>query len=196
MTKETKWSIDKTHSEIGFKVRHLMIAHVRGTFKTFDADIKSVEKDFKTADIDLWVDPSSISTGDLKRDEHLKSPDFFDVLNHKQINFTSNTIINAENGDGYEMWGDLTIKGITKHIKLNVVIGGIVKDPWGNEKAGIEISGTICRSDWGLTWNATLETGGFMVSDEVHILCEIELIKSINKLQPIVLENTTLKSSN
>jgi len=171
----TKWSIDSAHSEISFRVKHLMIANVRGSFKIFDASIYTTEKDFKTAQIDLWIDVSSISTGDAKRDEHLKSADFFDVQNHKQITFNSNTIEKRDVDGNQELWGELTIKGITKNIKLNVQLGGISNDPWGNEKAGFTVTGKINRSDWGLNWNTAIETGGFMVSDEVTILCEIEL---------------------
>jgi len=173
---QTRWSIDQPHCEIAFKVRHLMIAHVKGTFKTFDASIYTNLNDFTTADVDLWIDPASISTGDAKRDEHLQSPEFFDVLKHKQITFTSSTM-GKPGADGIqELWGELTIIGITKNIKLDVRFGGLVKDPWGNEKAGLTLTGKINRSDWGLVWNATLETGGVMVSDEVTISCEIELI--------------------
>jgi polyisoprenoid-binding protein YceI len=173
---KTKWSIDQSHCEIAFRVRHLMIAHVKGSFKIFDASIYTDGKDFTTAEIDLWIDPSSIETGDIKRDEHLKTPDFFDVLKHKQITFTSSTIQKEDAEGNHELWGELTIIGVTKNVKLNVQFGGIVKDPWGNEKAGFTITGKINRSDWGLVWNAALETGGFMVSEEINIVCEIELI--------------------
>jgi polyisoprenoid-binding protein YceI len=173
---QTKWSVDQAHCEIGFKVRHLMIANVKGIFKTFDASIYTTSKDFTTAEIDLWIDPSSIDTGDTKRDEHLKSADFFDVNNHKQITFTSSTIGKPDKEGNQVLWGELTMKGVTKNVKLDVQFGGIIKDPWGNEKAGFAISGRIKRSDWGLIWNATIETGGLMVSDEVIISCEVELI--------------------
>jgi polyisoprenoid-binding protein YceI len=176
VTTQTRWSIDQAHCEIAFKVRHLMIAHVKGTFKIFDASIYTNSTDFTTADVDLWIDPASISTGDSKRDEHLKSPEFFDVDRHKQITFTSSTIGKPGPDGTQELWGELTIIGITKNVKLNVQFGGLVKDPWGNEKAGFTISGKINRSDWGLVWNANIETGGVMVSDEVMISCEIELI--------------------
>ena len=176
VTTQTRWSIDQSHCEIAFKVRHLMIAHVKGTFKIFDASIYTNSTDFLTTEVDLWIDPASISTGDSKRDEHLKSPEFFDVDKHKQITFTSSTI-GIPGPDGIqELWGELTIIGITKNVKLNVLFGGMVKDPWGNEKAGFTISGKINRSDWGLVWNANIESGGVMVSDEVMISCEIELI--------------------
>jgi polyisoprenoid-binding protein YceI len=176
VTTQTRWSIDQAHCELAFKVRHLMIAHVKGTFKIFDASIYTNSTDFLTTEVDLWIDPASISTGDSKRDEHLKSPEFFDVDKHKQITFTSSTI-GIPGPDGIqELWGELTIIGITKNVKLNVLFGGMVKDPWGNEKAGFTISGKINRSDWGLVWNANIETGGVMVADEVMISCEIELI--------------------
>lgn len=176
VTTQTKWIIDQAHCEIGFRVRHLMIAYVKGTFKTFDASIYTTSRDFTSAEIDLWIDPSSIDTGDTKRDEHLKSADFFDVNNHKQITFTSSTIGKPDTNGNHELWGELTMIGVTKNVKLNAQFGGIIKDPWGNEKAGFTISGKIKRSDWGLVWNANIETGGLMVSDEVTISCEIELI--------------------
>jgi polyisoprenoid-binding protein YceI len=176
VTTQTKWSIDQTHCEIGFRIRHLMIANVKGTFNTFDASIYTTGKDFTTAEIDMWIDPSSIYTGDTKRDEHLKSADFFDVNNHKQITFTSSTMGKPDTDGNQELWGELTMIGITKNVKLNVLFGGLITDPWGNEKAGFTISGKIKRSDWGLMWNTTIETGGLMVSDEVTISCEVELI--------------------
>ncbi len=176
MTNQTKWSVDQAHSEIAFKVRHLMISHTKGTFKTFDASIYTTGKDFTTAQIDLWIDAASITTGDAKRDEHLIGTDFFDVKHHKQITFTSSTIGKADADGNHELWGELTMVGITKNVKLNVEFGGILKDPWGNEKAGFTVSGKINRTDWGLTWNSLMETGGFLVSEEVIISCEIELI--------------------
>jgi polyisoprenoid-binding protein YceI len=153
-----------------------MIAYVKGVFKTFDASIYTTCKDFTTAEVDMWIDPSSIVTGDIKRDEHLKSADFFDVNNHKQITFTSSTIGKADPDSNQELWGELTMHGVTKNVKLNVQFGGIVKDPWGNEKAGFTVTGKINRSEWGLVWNANIEAGGLMVSDEVDISCEVELI--------------------
>ncbi len=177
-----KWTIDPAHSDIEFKVRHLMISNVRGSFKVFDASIFTYNQDFTTAEIDLWIDASSIDTGDSKRDGHLKSAEFFDVENHKQITFVSNTIEQADVYGNHDVWGDLTIKGVTKNIELNVRFGGIITDPWGNEKAGFTVTGVINRSDFGLVWNATLETGGIMVSEEVSILCEIELTNAGEKL--------------
>ncbi|OFX17018.1 MAG: hypothetical protein A2033_04685 [Bacteroidetes bacterium GWA2_31_9] len=196
MANETKWSIDQAHSEITFKVRHLMIAHVKGSFKTFDASIYTVEKDFVSTVIDLWIDVSSISTGDEKRDEHLKSADFFDVQNHKQITFVSSTISNAGKGENHEIWGELTIKGITKNVMINAQFNGIVKDPWENEKVGFSITGTIKRSDWGLVWNMPLTDGGIMVSDEISIICEVELINKGKKDLIMELESSVEKNTN
>jgi polyisoprenoid-binding protein YceI len=176
MSNQTKWSIDQAHSEVAFKVRHLMIAHVKGTFKTFDASIYTIGNDFTTAEIDFWIDPATISTGDAKRDEHIMGPDFFDVVNHKQITFTSNSLGKPDADGNHELWGDLTIKGVLRNIKLDVQFGGIVKDPWGNTKAGFTVTGKINRNDWGLTWNTALDAGGLMLSEEVGISCEVELI--------------------
>lgn len=190
MANQTKWSIDQAHSDITFKVRHLMIAHVKGSFKIFDASIYTSDKDFTTAQIDIWIDASSITTGDSKRDEHLKSADFFDVENHKQIAFTSGDFEKADAEGRQELWGELTMKGITKKIKLTVEFGGIIIDPWGNEKAGFTLTGTINRNDWGLVWNSTMETGGLLVGETVKISCEVELTNAGKKelkmeLQPV-----------
>ena len=193
MENQTKWSIDQAHSEMAFKVQHLMIAYVKGTFKTFDASIYTTDKDFTTAEIDLWIDASSISTGDAKRDEHLRSADFFDVQNHKQITFTSNTIEKSDIDSNHELWGDLTMKGVTKNVKLNVQFGGIVMDPWANEKAGFTVTGIINRSYWGLIWNTNIEAGGLMVSDEVMISCDVELTNVSQKELIMELEPTTQK---
>jgi polyisoprenoid-binding protein YceI len=188
---KTKWSIDLAHSDISFKVRHLMIAHVKGVFKTFDACIYTDGNDFTTAEVDLWIDASSVSTGDDNRDTHLKSADFFDVEKHKQITFASSTMGSKYGEDNHELWGELTMMGITKNIKLNVDYGGIMKDPWGMEKAGFTVTGKINRNDWGLVWNAALEAGGIMVSDEVSIICEIELTNIGQKDLKMELEDTT-----
>ena len=178
---DTKWTVDQAHSEITFRVKHLMISHVKGTFKVFDANIYTHGKDFTTAEIDLWIEADSIDTRDSKRDEHLKSADFLDVENHKQINFTSSTMRNPDAKGNLELWGELTIVGITRNVKLDVQFGGIVKDPWGNEKAGFTLSGKINRSDWELQWNTVMEAGGMLVGNAILILCEMELTNSGQK---------------
>lgn len=174
---KSKWLIDLSHSEIDFSVRHLMISNINGTFKMFDADIYTTGNDFTTAEINLWINASSIKTGDAKRDEHLRSIDFFDVKNYKQITFTSNSIGKQDENGNHELSGELTIKGITKKVILNVLFGGIVNDPWKNEKAKFTITGKFNRKDWGLIWDATIESGDLMKSDEVTISCEVQLIK-------------------
>ena len=173
---KTKWSIDNSHSEIAFKVKHLMITNVKGVFKEFEASIYTTGQDFLTSEIDFTINPESISTGDEKRDAHLKSADFFDIVNHKQISFIGNTFQKIDKIN-YELYGELNMKGISKQIKLNVEFGGVIKDPWGNEKAGFSLTGKINRKDWGLNWNNVLEAGGLLVSDEVIINCDIQLIK-------------------
>lgn len=174
---KTKWGIDPVHSEIGFKVKHLMITNVRGTFKEFDASIYTTGEDFMTSEIDFWMNPASVDTGAADRDTHLKSADFFDVENYKQIHFIGNTYESVDNDGSYELYGDLTIKDITRQIKLDVEFGGVMKDPYGNHKAGFTINGKINRKDWGLNWNTALETGGVLVSEDVYISCEVQLVK-------------------
>ena len=177
METKSKWVIDPVHTEIAFKVKHLMITNVKGVFKEFDASIYTTGDDFMTAEVDFWMNPASIDTGSADRDKHLKSADFFDVENHKEITFRGNTYEKVDE-DSYELYGDLTVRGVTKRIKLDVEFGGVVKDPWGNEKAGFSINGKINRKDWDLNWNAALEAGGWLVGDEVRISCEVQLLKS------------------
>ena len=176
-TKKVKWIIDPVHSEIGFKVKHLMITYVKGEFKEFDASIYTTGENFMTSEIDFWLNPASVDTGDTKCDEHLRSADFFDAENHEQISFTGNTYEQVDGDGSYTLYGDLTIKEIKKQVKLDVEFGSVMKDPWGNEKAGFTINGKINRKDWDLIWNATLEAGGVQVSDDVRISCEVQLVK-------------------
>ena len=152
-----------------------MISFVKGEFKTFDASISTSGKNFSTAQINFWVDTSSITTNHVKRDWHLKSEDFLDVKNHRYITFTSNTIKRSAVNRDHELCGELTMMGITRNVTLNVRAGGILNDHWGHERAAFTVSGKINRSDWGLTWNTANESGGFVVGDEVEILCEVEL---------------------
>jgi len=175
---QSKWVLDPSHSEIAFKVKHLMITNVKGIFKTFEASILTTGDDFMTAEIDFSLDPSSVDTSSADRDAHLKGVDFLDVENHKQIIFLANTYENVDGDGSYELWGDLTIKGITKRIKLDVEFGGVARDPWGNVKAGFTINGKINRKDFGLVWNAALEAGGVLVSEDVRISCDIQLQKT------------------
>ncbi|CAN5626873.1 YceI family protein [soil metagenome] len=171
------WVIDPTHSEIHFKVKHLMITNVTGAFDIFQATIKTEDEDFMRAKIDFTADVDSVSTGNEQRDGHLKSADFFDAEKYPKISFTATKVENVDNDGSYELFGDLTIKDITKNVKLDVEFGGVVKDPYGNIKAGFSINGKIMRKDFGLTWNAMTEAGGIVVSDDIRISCEIQLIE-------------------
>ena len=178
MEKKVKWVIDPAHSEIGFKVKHLMITNVKGVFSEVEGSIYTTNEDFMTAEVDVWINPASITTGDSERDKHLRSADFFDAENFKELSFVGNTLEKVDDDGSYELYGDLTIKGIKKRIKLDVEFGGVVKDPWGNEKAGFSINGKINRKDWGLNWNSALEAGGVLVGENVYISCEVQLLKS------------------
>jgi len=173
----TKWTIDPAHSEIQFKVKHLMVTTVTGSFKKFEGGAESETDDFDDAKISFSADIASIDTNSPDRDGHLKSADFFELEKYPKLQFTSTSFTKKGDGD-YELTGDLSIKGITKPVKLKVNYAGQAKDPWGNTKAGFELEGKINRKDWGLAWNAPLEAGGVLVSDEVRLLAEIQLIKA------------------
>ena len=166
----TKWLLDPTHSEITFKVKHMMISNVKGQFKTFNAEIESEDDTFQNAKTTSYIDVNSIFTNNEDRDNHLKSADFFNSEANPKITFESNSI----NGT---VTGNLTINGVTKPVELDVDFGGINVDPWGNTKAGFSFEGKIKRSDFGLSWNAALETGGVMVSDEVKIAGDLQFVK-------------------
>lgn len=176
-TNKTKWVVDPTHSEISFKVKHLMITNVKGEFKEFDASVYTTGKDNMTSDIELRINPASITTGDSQRDAHLKGSDFFDVDNFNQITFSGNSFEKISDGT-YILHGDLQMKGVKKPVSLDVEFGGLMKDPWGNEKAGFSVNGKINRKEWGLNWNAALETGGVLVSDEVKISGDVQLVRA------------------
>lgn len=173
----TKWTIDLAHSEIGFKVKHLMITNVKGSFQKFGADIDVVGDDLSKARVSFWADADSVTTGSPDRDKHLKSSDFFDIAHHPRITFTGTRAEDVDHDGSWTLHGDLTINGITNPIQLDVEWGGVTKDPWGNTKAGVSINGKLDRSKWNLNFNAALETGGMLLSDEVRISCEVQLVK-------------------
>lgn len=174
--KTTTWAIDPTHSELTFKVKHLMITNVKGEFRKFDATIHSEGDDFSNATVTVTIDADSIDTNNRDRDGHLKSADFFDVENHKEIGFKGTGFIKLDDYN-YQLKGILGIKGINREVNLDVEFGGFIKDPFGNEKTGFSVSGKFNRKDWGLNWNAALETGGVMVSEEVRIQGEVQFVK-------------------
>jgi len=173
----TTWVIDPTHSEVQFKVKHLMITTVTGSFNIFNASVQTEDEDFSKAKISFTADVDSISTGNADRDGHLKTADFFDAAAYPQIKFVATKYENVDNDGSYELYGDLTLHGVTKNIKLDVEFGGVVEDAYGNTKAGFTINGKINRKDFGLAWSAVTEAGGVVVSDEVRIASEIQLIK-------------------
>jgi polyisoprenoid-binding protein YceI len=173
----TKWSIDQSHSKIGFKVKHLMISNVLGNFREFEGQITTYGNDFSTAAISVSLNSASVDTEIADRDTHLKSADFFDAVNFPKITFESENVKGKED-EIFELTGTLDIKGVKKQVVLSVEFGGLMTDPWGNVKAGFSVTGKINRKDWGLNWNATLEAGGVLVSEEVKINCDIELVKS------------------
>jgi polyisoprenoid-binding protein YceI len=170
------WAVDPTHSEVQFKVRHLMITNVTGNFNQFNVNATTEGDDFSTADLSFSASIESIDTNNEQRDGHLKSPDFFDAASFPELTFKSTRVEKVDNSE-YNVIGDFTIKGITKEAKLKLDLGGVTKDPYGNTKAGFTINGKINRNDYGLTWNAALETGGVMVSEEVKLSAEIQLVK-------------------
>lgn len=171
----TKWVLDPTHSELQFKVKHLMITTVTGNLASFNASLTTESDDFENAAVSFEGDISTIETGNKDRDNHLQSGDFFDAEKFPKITFESTAV--SKDGDDYVLAGNLTIRDVTKPIKLNAEFGGIATDPWGNTKAGFTLSGKINRTDFGLTWNAALETGGVMVSEEVKIVGELQFVK-------------------
>ncbi len=176
MANQTKWVLDPTHSEIDFKVRHMMITNVKGEFRVFNAVILTEGDDFSKGSVELNIESGSVFTNNNDRDKHLKSADFFDAENHKELKFTSSSLTKLDD-DNYKLNGILDIRGIKKQVSFDVEFGGINKDPWGNLKAGFSLSGKINRKDWGLNWNAALETGGVLVSDEVRINAEVQFVK-------------------
>jgi len=172
----TKWVIDPSHSNIGFKVKHLMISTVSGEFGSYSGTLTTEGDSFEGASVEFSADVNSINTGNEQRDGHLKSPDFFDAENHPAITFKSNGFT-KKGDDEYEMTGDLTIRGVNKPVKLAVEFAGIVQDPYGNTKAGFSINGKINRKDFGLAWSAVTEAGSVVVGEEVRLVMEVQLLK-------------------
>lgn len=172
-----KWVLDPTHSEIVFKVKHMMISNVKGEFTDFDIEVDG--EDIHTAGVKVRIKADSIDTKNADRDGHLKSEDFFDTANYPELVFESTEVTKVDDEE-YKLKGLFTIKGIAKEVELDVEFGGIGKDPWGNEKAGFTVSGKINRKDWGLNWNAALETGGVLVSDEVKFNAEVQFVKQVS----------------
>ena len=172
------WVIDTAHSEIQFSVKHMMISTARGTFGKFTGTVEADEQNPTAAKVDVQIDVASINTRDEKRDAHLRSPDFFDAEQFPYITFTSKRVEQIDANHG-KLVGDLTIKGTTREVVLNFEFAGQAKSPWGTTSAGFSAEAKINRKDWGLNWNVALETGGWLVGEDVRISIELELVNQV-----------------
>ncbi|MBS1628146.1 MAG: YceI family protein [Bacteroidetes bacterium] len=170
------YKIDAAHSEITFKAKHLMITNVTGSFTQFEATIESEKEDFTDAKISFEANTASVNTNNTQRDEHLKSNDFFATEKYPVLKFVS-TEFKKIDGNDYALTGNLTIKNTTQPVTLNVEFLGLAKDPWGQTKAGFEATGKINRTDFGLTWNAALEAGGVLVSEDIKLNFNVQFVK-------------------
>lgn len=172
----TTWNLDKSHSSINFAVDHLIISETTGKFTDYAVNAKSDKPDFTDVVFDFKAQVSSINTDDEKRDEHLRSADFFDAAKYPTIIFKGKKFVKVK-GNNYKVYGELTMHGITKSIVLDARFGGIVKDPWGGTRAGLKIWGELDRYDFGLKYNSVLEAGGLSIGQVIRINCNVELIK-------------------
>jgi polyisoprenoid-binding protein YceI len=170
-----KWSIDPVHSRVGFVARHMMVSKIRGTFTDFTGDV-TIAEDLSQSSVVVEFQMESIETGNKDRDGHLRTNDFFDVAQYPTMTFKS-TSIEVDDGNEGTLHGELTLKGRTNPVTLDVEFEGLGGDPWGGTRAGFSASGTINRKDWGVEWNAPLETGGVMVGDKVQIELDIQMVK-------------------
>jgi len=173
----TKWNIDKAHSEVQFKAKHLLITNVTGEFKNYEGTVESEGDDFSKSKITFSADTASVDTGSEQRDGHLKGADFFDVEKFPKLYFTSTSIEKLDE-ENFVLKGDLTIRDVTKPISLKVEFGGIAKDPWGGTRAGFNVSGKLNRKDFGLNWNVITEAGGMLVSEEIKVAANVQLVKA------------------
>ncbi|SNS04031.1 YceI family protein [Hymenobacter mucosus] len=171
----TTWVIDPTHSEVQFKIKHLVISTVTGSFKKFEGQAVTENDSFENAQVSFALDVNSIDTNQEQRDEHLRNNDFFDAATYPQITFTSTSL--TQKGSDYKLTGNLTVKDVTKPVTLDVEFGGVANDFYGNEKAGFEISGKINRKEFGLTFHAVTEAGSIVLGDDVKLSASVQLIK-------------------
>ena len=176
-TQTTKWTVDSTHAEVGFSVRHMMIATVRGRFGAVTGTVTVDERNPRNSKVDVTIDASSIDTRQEMRDNHLRSPDFFDVAQFPNLHFVSKRIEGDPRSGDFRVIGDLTIRDVAREVELKATFEGEGKDPWGNERAGFSATGKLNRTDFGLHWNQALEAGGVLVSDEVKLSIDVELVK-------------------
>jgi polyisoprenoid-binding protein YceI len=176
------WVIDQGHSEIAFSAKHLMISTVRGRFNSYTGTVEADESNPTAAKVDVQIDASSLVTGDEKRDGHLRSPDFFDVEQFPYITFKSTRVEQIDASHG-KLYGDLTVRDVTKPVVLDFEYAGQAKTPWGTTSAGFNATTKINRKDWNLNWNVALETGGWLVGDQITISIELELVKQVEQPQ-------------
>jgi polyisoprenoid-binding protein YceI len=172
----TTWNIDPSHSGIHFAVRHLVVSKLRGAFTRWEGIVELDEANPGASRVSVRIDPGSIDTREPKRDDHLRSADFFDVQKYPALTFASTRVEKV--GDGYRLTGNLTMHGVTKPVVLDVESLGVGKDPWGNERIGFQAEASINRKDFGLGWNQALETGGVLVGDKVEILLDVQAVKA------------------
>ncbi len=172
----TKWTIDPAHSEIQFKVRHLMVSWVKGSFKQFKAEVETNGDDIGTAKVRFSAEINSITTNNEQRDAHLRTSDFFDAENHPQLSFESSRLEKTDD-ENYKVYGTLTMRGVSKAIVLNAEFGGFAKDGWGNTRLGISVSGKINRKDFGVNFSMVSETGGILLGEEVTLIADAQFIK-------------------
>ncbi|HQQ94125.1 MAG TPA: YceI family protein [Bacteroidia bacterium] len=171
------WNLDPSHSEVNFKVKHMMITNVNGKFSQFNLKASTTNENFENPQIEFRANTATVDTGSEQRDQHLKSADFFDSEHFPELNFVSTSFKKTGNNQ-YLLEGKMKIKDVEKPVTFQVEGGGLQKDPWGNLKTGFSIEGKINRKDFGLNWNAALETGGVLVSEEVKLNAEIQLVKA------------------
>jgi polyisoprenoid-binding protein YceI len=175
---KTTWTVDPTHSEVQFKIKHLVISTVTGSFKKFSGTASFENEGLSNPEIKFSIDPSSIDTNQEQRDGHLRTGDFFDAASFPEITFTSDSLTAIENNH-YQLTGTLNMRGVSKQVTMQVEYGGTAKDGYGNVKMGFEVTGTIHRKDFGLNWNAALEAGGLTLGEDVRLIANIQLVKQI-----------------
>jgi polyisoprenoid-binding protein YceI len=173
---QTTWNFDPAHSSIRFAVDHMVISEVEGQFSTYEGAVIATKEDFSDAKINFVIDVNSVDTDNEKRDGHLKSADFFETEKYPKMTFVSTSVEKIADGK-YNLKGKLTLHDVTKEIALAMTYGGTVKDPWGNTKAGLKVTGVINRTDFGLKYNSILEAGSMLIGEEVTITCKVELVK-------------------
>ncbi|NOY49316.1 MAG: YceI family protein [Chlorobi bacterium] len=174
---QSNWGFDLAHTGVRFSVAHMVISEVEGTFSKFEGTVKTTKEDFSDAEIFFKIDVNSINTEDAKRDEHLRSADFFNTEKYPDITFKSKSIEKVADNK-YKITGDFNMHGVTKEITIDAKYGGTIIDPWGNTKAGFKVKAEINRVDWNLKYNSVMDSGGLMIGEDVEIVCNIELIKS------------------